>query len=99
MSVALLDRRGQGSLGGIVWPEAAPGERECRSDTAARRLALETEARGARTLDELVRAAWDGLVARESVCCPVCRGRMVVSAVSPGEAQGGSCVDCGAGLS
>jgi hypothetical protein len=100
MSVALLDRRGQGFLHGITWPEVASMERERGSDVVAKRSALKMEARGARTLDELVRAAWDGLTACEPVCCPVCRGRMVVRAASSsGEAESGSCTDCGASLS
>ncbi len=47
---------------------------------------------GGRTLDDAIVGAWEGLVARATVACPLCGG-----ALRP-HAAGGRCGDCGTSL-
>ena len=94
MSLALLDRRDHRRLRGVASQERSlEGGRHGLTERAVdgRRPAIED---GMRTLDELVSTAWSGLVTREAVCCPSCKGRMVARA----DPSGGDCVDCGASL-
>lgn len=56
----------------------------------------------ARTLNDVVAASWDALVAGEGVSCPVCGGRMSASAGGAdafAQPVVGSCADCGTSLS
>jgi hypothetical protein len=49
---------------------------------------------GETTLEQLISGAWEGLVARAEVACPICGG--VMTRRSGGD---GSCRDCGSSLS
>jgi len=51
---------------------------------------------GGLTLDDAIVGAWEGLAARAAVRCPLCAGALRPRGV--GEADGGSCVDCGTTL-
>jgi hypothetical protein len=98
MSVALLDRRRQrppwGAEAGMWGGQSRP------ATVDVGRTSLSTGgAHGARTLDELVTGAWEELVIREVVHCPVCNGRMRSQVAAPGDARLGDCLDCGARLS
>ncbi|HUN78559.1 MAG TPA: hypothetical protein VMU32_06550 [Solirubrobacteraceae bacterium] len=54
------------------------------------------------TLNDVIAAAWEALVAGERVSCPVCGGQM---SAAPSEAKAlglpvlGACADCGTSLS
>jgi hypothetical protein len=97
MSVALLDRAQQ------QLPETvAPTAERRRSDTS--RAVVDghlwrppIQARGTRTLDQLITSGWRELASGASVRCPVCHGRMVPGDAVAGLAQGG-CLDCGTTL-
>ena len=101
MSVVVLDRRDQRPLDGILWPEEHAGDMGSCPDTGVRGGGglCEVEELGARTLDELVTDAWGGLMVRETVHCPACRGRMASCVTAAGVIGGGDCLDCGARLS
>jgi hypothetical protein len=99
MALAVLDRQRQRASGGGF------GQVDLLRE-ARRRPSAETECsslfgvvdHGASTLDDLITGAWNGVLAREAVRCPVCRGSMVSSSGPQGEVQSGDCLECGASL-
>ena len=54
--------------------------------------------RGRVTLDDVVVGAWEGLLARRPVGCPVCGAEMEAVDPSGGRIAGGRCGDCGTTL-
>jgi hypothetical protein len=101
MGLALLDRAQprQGQLGGAPWERDNVRGHAGRGGAGSRPGALfELEPHGAATLDELVTAAWQGLVAGETVSCPACGSRMVPRKVDSSTGRAGGCVECGATL-
>jgi hypothetical protein len=97
MSLALLDRAQQ------RLPETVARTAERRRGDASRAAVAaidggqHLQARGTRTLDQLITAGWRELASGASVRCPVCHGRMVPGDAPAGLAQGG-CLDCGTTL-
>jgi hypothetical protein len=58
------------------------------------------DAHGKLTLDDLITGAWEGLVVRGAVTCPVCASPMAArSSEDGGQAPTGICVSCGSQLS
>ncbi len=101
MGVALLDRRRQRLLDGSLRRKEGrwEGETQGVADMERSTGPFERGEHPVRTLDKLITDTWDGLIARETVSCPACRGRMAFRSIAPGEVQGGDCSDCGARLS
>jgi hypothetical protein len=56
------------------------------------------ERRGGPTLDEILTRAWRGVLAHESVACPVCSGEMAPRYGSASQPVGGRCRECGSTL-
>jgi hypothetical protein len=52
----------------------------------------------ARSLDDLISAAWQDLVAHHTVACPMCAGPMVPRYGSGARPVGGRCRRCGSTL-
>jgi hypothetical protein len=59
---------------------------------------VQDPARGGLTLDELIAGVWEGLVAHDTVACPVCGGAMAPRYGSAPAPVGGRCGDCGSTL-
>ena len=62
----------------------------------AERLERDGGLGGGLTLDDAVVGAWEGLVARATVACPLCGGALRPHAAA--DAGGGCCGDCGTTL-
>ena len=98
MGVALLDRRRQRPLDVALWEEGRIWGEEVHPGAAleqASRLEVESHAL---TLDELIAGIWEELSVGQAVRCPACHGSMAADTLH-GDAQGGSCLDCGTQLS
>jgi hypothetical protein len=54
---------------------------------------------GRSTLDAVVSSAWEGLLARTTVRCPVCTGELTWLPAADGGVRGGRCRDCASELS
>jgi hypothetical protein len=79
-------------LGRSVLPHCPGPAGSVRNDDAHRRP------RSGDTLDDVVSAAWEGLVAHTSVTCPVCSGSMAPRYGSGPQPVGGRCQRCGSTL-
>jgi hypothetical protein len=88
-------------------PGAAPlraasgaAERPTAPAAAQRRTAppAAPSSRAARTLDELISGAWEGLSAHQTVMCPVCTGPMAPRYGSGARPVGGRCRRCASTL-
>jgi hypothetical protein len=100
------DRRGpreRGSATAVQRPLAAgPAPQPIAAPAAVAPHALAPGAgaasQSARSLDDLISAAWEDLVAHHTVACPVCTGPMAPRYGSGARPVGGRCRRCGSTL-
>jgi len=78
----------------------APGPRRAAPAAAQRPTAppAAPSSRAARTLDELISGAWEGLSGHQTVMCPVCTGPMAPRYGSGARPVGGRCRRCASTL-
>jgi DnaJ-class molecular chaperone len=70
------------------------GDRDARGGPARHEAPPAAEARGGRTLDELIVGVWEDLTAHHAVACPVCGGQMQPRYGSGAAPVGGRCTSC-----
>ena len=74
------------------------GARDARGADPRHEAAPAAEARGRRTLDEVIVGVWEDLIAHHAAACPVCGGSMRPRYGSGPTPVGGRCTGCGATL-
>ena len=72
--------------------------RDARGEDPRRDAPPAAEARGRRTLDELIVGVWEDLTAHHAAACPVCAGAMQPRYGSGSAPVGGRCTGCGSTL-
>jgi hypothetical protein len=83
---------------GLDRPRAL-GDRDRRAPRPLAPVAAAGSGSGsARSLDDLISAAWQDLVAHHTVACPMCAGPMVPRYGSGARPVGGRCRRCGSTL-
>jgi hypothetical protein len=74
------------------------GDRDAHAGQPRQEAVPAAEARGRRTLDDLIAGVWEDLTAHHAVACPVCGGPMRPRYGSGAAPVGGRCPDCGSTL-
>jgi hypothetical protein len=74
------------------------GERDAGGGQPRREAPPAAEARGGRTLDELIVGVWEDLTAHHAAACPVCGASMRPRSGSGAAPVGGRCTGCGSTL-
>jgi hypothetical protein len=74
------------------------GDRDADGGQARHEAPPAAEARGGRTLDELIVGVWEDLTAHHAAACPVCGGPMRPRYGSAATPVGGRCSGCGSTL-